>query len=282
MVTGGETSGTLALNQHQVRVAGERLNLTDLWKAAGSPSGRSPGDWRVLPQGIDFIKHISFTAGKSGSSVIVAKEGRGGGTWAHWQIGLAYGQYLSPEFHAWCNTVVRRHMEGKLVPAIGVSTSGELTTLDPEQQRILGPIIQFMEQSFARVFAEQHDIRELVAGVRSELSELRGRVPQRRREISDATRKRLIATLIHLGCRCPCCGLAEVVSGCGDVVNGAEFDHYYANQLASNDHTWLICKQCHDALTFERMPRAEATPHFMSFQLRRALLRAALKAEDGP
>ena len=36
---------------------------------------------------------------------------------AHWQIGIAYAKYLSPEFHVWCNTVVRDRMEGKLVPA---------------------------------------------------------------------------------------------------------------------------------------------------------------------
>ena len=31
---------------------------------------------------------------------------------AHWQIALAYAKYLSPEFHMWCNTVVRERMEG--------------------------------------------------------------------------------------------------------------------------------------------------------------------------
>jgi hypothetical protein len=31
---------------------------------------------------------------------------------AHWQIALAYAKYQSPEFHMWCNEVVRAHMEG--------------------------------------------------------------------------------------------------------------------------------------------------------------------------
>jgi len=68
--------------------------------------------------------------------------------------------------------------------------------------------------------------------------------------------------------------MSDVVSEEGAVINGAEFDHYYANQLASDEHSWLICKTCHDALTFERMPRDRATPHFMSFQIRRARLQA--------
>ena len=41
--------------------------------------------------------------------------GRNGATWAHWQIALAYAKYLSPDFHMWCNEVVRERMEGKSV-----------------------------------------------------------------------------------------------------------------------------------------------------------------------
>lgn len=40
-----------------------------------------------------------------------ATKGKGGATFAHWQIGLAYAKYLSPEFHMWCNEVVRERME---------------------------------------------------------------------------------------------------------------------------------------------------------------------------
>lgn len=40
---------------------------------------------------------------------------RGGndpGTWAHWHVALAYAKYLNPQFHVWCNEVVRQRMEG--------------------------------------------------------------------------------------------------------------------------------------------------------------------------
>ena len=43
--------------------------------------------------------------------LVAALRGRRGGTWAHWQLALSYARYLSPEFHLWCNTVVRAAME---------------------------------------------------------------------------------------------------------------------------------------------------------------------------
>ena len=268
----------LDYNGSSIRVIEDRLSLTDMWKAAGSPANKEPYEWQRLPYGTEFINDLAVTTGKSRNKLIMVKAGRGGGTWAHWQIGLAYAKDLSTEFHFWCNTVVRSFMEGELVPADAVKASNILMTLDPDQQRILGPVIHFMAESFAKIFEQQHDIRELVSGVQAEIEDLRSRVPQRRREIKPETRQRHIAILIQLGCRCPCCGSKIVVSASGDVLDGAEFDHYYANQLASDDHTWLICKPCHDALTQERMTRSEATPHFMSFQLRRAALQTSQDA----
>ncbi len=98
-------NGTLIHERH------EMLSLTDMWKAARSPSGRAPADWLALASTKEFASAVeaSFNAGKSG---IKTKTGRGGGTYAHWQIALAYAKYLNPDFHMWCNEVVRRHMEG--------------------------------------------------------------------------------------------------------------------------------------------------------------------------
>ncbi len=62
--------------------------------------------------------------------IISAGRGRTGSTFAHWQIGLAYAKYLSPEFHMWCNTVVRRHME---------RLRGDLVSLDPRVSRSSNP-----------------------------------------------------------------------------------------------------------------------------------------------
>jgi len=106
----------LVYNGTEVRAIGERLNLTDMWKAAGSQSGRGPNDWLALTSSKEFIEHVQLIAGNHGN-LVATKTGRNGRTEAHWQIGLAYAKYLSPEFHMWCNTVVRERMEGKLSTA---------------------------------------------------------------------------------------------------------------------------------------------------------------------
>lgn len=95
-----------------VHMAGERLSLTDMWRAAGSPENREPFNWSRF-EGARFIEVIAQLHNLSEAQVLEAKKGRNGGTWAHWQIGIAYAQYLSPEFHAWCNSVVRERMEGR-------------------------------------------------------------------------------------------------------------------------------------------------------------------------
>lgn len=97
---------------------GEMLSLTDMWKASGSPSGRAPPDWLVLPGTADFVNCVeaSHNAGKSG--IIAKKVGKSGGTWAHWQVAMAYAKYLSPAFHVWCNKVVRERMTRQPVPFV--------------------------------------------------------------------------------------------------------------------------------------------------------------------
>lgn len=102
-----------------IRQWDEMLSLTDMWRAAGSESERRPGDWIVTKDAIRFIdavKEVLNAAGGGINDLVVTERGKGGGTRAHWQIGLAYAKYVSPEFHMWCNTVVRAVMEGKVAP----------------------------------------------------------------------------------------------------------------------------------------------------------------------
>ena len=92
----------------------EMLSLTDMWKAAGSPNNREPFNW-IRFDGSSFIEAVAVCHNLSHTQVMNVKSGKGGGTFAHWQIAMAYAKYLSPEFHMWCNTVVRAHMEGRIV-----------------------------------------------------------------------------------------------------------------------------------------------------------------------
>lgn len=229
----------------RVRLKDDALNLTDIWKAAGSPANKQPYEWQRLPHAVEFVDYIADTAGKSRSSLIWTKEGRGGGTWAHWQVGMAYAKYLSPALHAWFNSIVRAHME--------LRTTGN-----------------FQRQVIDRLDRIEHRV-----------DTLEQRLPQRRREITKTTRLRLADAVLALGARCPCCGRVDVVDADGNVIGDAEFDHFYSNQLPSEEHAWLICSACHAALTTGTLSRTEADAHFRSFQLRRASLTASLDGENG-
>ena len=221
----------------RVRLKGDALNLTDMWRAAGAPENKPPAIWQRQNQASEFIEFIAYTMSREHSLLIWTKEGRGGGTWAHWQIGMAYAKYLSPALHAWFNSIVRAHME----------------------RRATG--------SF------QHQVIERLDRIEHRVDTLEQRLPQRRREIGKMTRIRLADAILALGGRCPCCGLTEVVDADGAVLE-AEFDHFYSNQLPSEEHAWLICLPCHAALTSGELPRIKADAHFRSFQLRRADLTA--------
>lgn len=115
---------TLIYNGAEIRDRGEILCLTDMWKAAGSDESKRPIDWLRLPGTQEFVSWVAESlnmadVGKSHFGLVETKRGgneKGGSTWAHWQIGMAYAKYLSPEFHAWCNSVVRDHMQGRLNP----------------------------------------------------------------------------------------------------------------------------------------------------------------------
>lgn len=106
-----------------IRDKGEMLSLTDMWKAAGADAQQAPAKWRSLPSTKAFVDHVEVTIGKSDSELFkVVNGGRQPGTWSHWQVAMAYAKYLSPEFHMWCNSVVRAHMQGEKAPGIPAET----------------------------------------------------------------------------------------------------------------------------------------------------------------
>lgn len=135
---------------------GEELNLTDMWKAAGSPVNKEPFNWERF-EGKGFIEAVAVAHNLSQPQVIRKKAGKGGGTWAHWQIGIAYAKYLDHGFHMWANTAVREKMEGK---ALGI---------DADTLELIRRTDGIARQLSGKVTAQAATIEEM----RSELHEVR-------------------------------------------------------------------------------------------------------------
>jgi hypothetical protein len=113
---GNIQTSRLNYNGHVITDKGDMLSLTDMWKAAGSDPIKAPAQWQRLASAEDFIEHVSIIVGKSHNNLIETR--KRAGTFAHWQIGMAYAKYLDHDFHMWCNTQVRAVMEGKVATGI--------------------------------------------------------------------------------------------------------------------------------------------------------------------
>lgn len=99
----------ISFNGQTVHIA-EEINLTEMWKASGKSQANKPYNW-ITKEGSEFIanQHGKDTGGVLLRSV----RGRTGGTFAHWQIGMEYARYLSPELAAVCNQIVKDFVEAK-------------------------------------------------------------------------------------------------------------------------------------------------------------------------
>ncbi|MFD2248953.1 hypothetical protein FHS82_001070 [Pseudochelatococcus lubricantis] len=118
MSTGTYSTSALVYNGEVINARDEMLSLTDMWKAAGGDKAKQPANWLASAEAQRFIQFLDDVLNPRNSGIELVKAVRGGkspGTWAHWQIGLAYAKYLSPEFHAKCNVIVRERMEGKSI-----------------------------------------------------------------------------------------------------------------------------------------------------------------------
>jgi hypothetical protein len=271
----GESVGvtsSLVYSGITIRDRAELLCLTDMWRAAGASPSKRPAEWLRSAAATDFIDYVVGDVGISHHEAIqVVRAGPDASTWAHWQIGFAYAKYLSPEFHAWCNSVVRSHMEGRNVSVYATPAVAGLTRQDLQQ------FAQIVGDASGRAAAERcvelmdNRVRDALVPVEERLIALE-RAQVRRRALSEATRRDHLEDTRALGGRCPCCNLAEVVTADAARAPFAEFDHFYANSHPGGAHTWLICKPCHTELTTGRVPREQREAEFRAYQNKRRRL----------
>lgn len=96
------------------------VNLTDLWKAEGSPAGKEVWRWVETDTASTFIEATCQILNLGKNEVIKTRRGKGGGTYAHKQIALAYAKYISPELHLAVNQVFFERIEEEKNPALAV------------------------------------------------------------------------------------------------------------------------------------------------------------------
>jgi hypothetical protein len=120
------TSVKLVYSGHDIRDRNEMLSLTDMWRATKSEPNRCPIDW-IRKEGAPFIEFITHELKVTHGHFEPIQSLRGGsepGTWAHWQIAMAYAKYLSPEFYAWYNRPRFMRTKKAPLPTAGVSLKG--------------------------------------------------------------------------------------------------------------------------------------------------------------
>lgn len=260
-------AGALIYGGHIIRQRGAMLNLTDMWRAARAPEHQRPSQWLALDTTGRFRAYagaqatgtdpgLPENAGQDGilvqddDGLVATLRGRLGSTWAHWQLALSYARYLSPQFHLWCNVVVRSAMEHLDGPE-----GGEDPLLDHvlQQFRALHRRLDTVDRHAADLMFLLLSSQDLLLGKRRHFSDR-----------SQAAIRAAVAAEPHEGL-CPCCSRIPVLDQAGQPLAGAEFDHFFHRGLNRPEHGWLICAPCHTELTrggylvrFMRMPEFRA------------------------
>ncbi|MEG6504484.1 KilA-N domain-containing protein [Nitratidesulfovibrio sp. 1201_IL3209] len=116
------------INDTAIRFTDDKfVNLTDFWKASGAEYNKRPAHWRETDEAQRFINEVSKKENVRVADLFHITRGRFGGTFAHWQIALAYAKYLSPEFHILCNNIIRRFVEEEQNPDMAVDRAISVT-----------------------------------------------------------------------------------------------------------------------------------------------------------
>lgn len=74
---------------------------------------KKPNDWLRLPETIEYMEALERTCGKIPYvKTSRAREDRGGGTWLHPKLAVAFARWLSVDFAVWCDSQIDKLIHG--------------------------------------------------------------------------------------------------------------------------------------------------------------------------
>ncbi|MBQ0917235.1 KilA-N domain-containing protein [Hydrogenophaga aromaticivorans] len=162
------------------------VSLTDLYQAAqaaGWTDGkRDPRRWK-LQDGAQFIAFVAENLNVPLRDIYKATKGKGGGSFAHWQIALAYAKYLSPELHMQVNEVYARFKAGDVRLAAEIADKAKPADAEWLARRVQGTVARNQLTStlaahgvVAKGFADCTNAiyRHVLGGKKSEVCAARG------------------------------------------------------------------------------------------------------------
>lgn len=85
------------------------LNATE----AAAQFGKLPNEWLRLPDTVAYLGALERTCGKIPYvKTSRARADRGGGTWLHPKLAVAFARWLSPDFAVWCDMQIDALLRG--------------------------------------------------------------------------------------------------------------------------------------------------------------------------
>lgn len=199
------------MNIERFEIDGKRIHTTEdglyslndvyaLAQAKGEGSGKfDPRMWSRRPfarksgtsgnvstsggPGWDFIAAVAEKLNVSSEHILKTKRGKGGGTYAHKQIVLAYAEYLSPALHMLVNETFMRVMAGDVTIAEEVADRATVQ----DQERLAVRLMAKTARNSLTQTLSQHGVtgrgfadctnaiyRPILGGTKSQVCEKRG------------------------------------------------------------------------------------------------------------
>lgn len=90
--------------------------------------------------GWDFIETVAGALNVRSEHIMKTQRGKGGGTFAHWQIALAYAKYLSPQLHMQVNEVYARVKAGDVSLAEEIADRASPADQERHARRMAGKV----------------------------------------------------------------------------------------------------------------------------------------------